>query len=494
MDISPRKRLESLMAQRLEDALETRRASENFIDMVSHEMRNPLSAILQLADGILGSLDIDIAKDPISLPADTINMMVDAAQTITLCAQHQKCIVDDILTLSKLDSSLLVITPDRVHPPTLIEKSLKMYDAELARADIEAKLVIEQSYLDARLNYVMLDPSRVLQVIINLLTNGIKFTRDCPTRKISVYLSAFEKPPVGGQRSVTFIEPRPRQSSLSTSPEWGPGGEVYIQFAVQDTGKGLTEDELKLLWQRFSQANPKTYKQYGGSGLGLFISRELTELQGGQIGVHSEAGVGSTFMFYIKARRCVDEPKSRQTSFSAPTATSPVLLPHTASEARRANVSEGSVHTLSSLASTVPPEDIHILIVEDNRINQRVMSQQLRKLGCVVHTADHGQDCLDFLQTTIFTSNSKNIPLSIILMDLEMPVMDGLTCVRRIREYEATGKVTSHVPVIAITANARSEQINIAMEAGMDTVVTKPFRIPDLVPRMQSLLSEYRAK
>jgi signal transduction histidine kinase len=160
---------------------------------------------------------------------------------------------------------LLVITPDKVHPPTLIEKSLKMYDAELARADIEAKLVIEQSYSDARLNYVMLDPSRVLQVVINLLTNGIKFTRDCPTRKISVYLSAFEKPPVGGQRKVTFIEPRPRQSSLSTSPEWGPGGEVYIQFAVQDTGKGLTEDELKLLWQRFSQANPKTYKQYGGS-------------------------------------------------------------------------------------------------------------------------------------------------------------------------------------------------------------------------------------
>jgi signal transduction histidine kinase len=168
------------------------------------------------------------------------------------------------LTLSKLDSSLLVITPDKVHPPTLIEKSLKMYDAELARADIEAKLVVEQSYVDARLNYVMLDPSRVLQVIINLLTNGIKFTRDCPTREISVYLSAFEKPPVEGQRSVTFIEPRPRQSSLSTSPEWGPGGEVYIQFAVQDTGKGLTEDEMKLLWQRFSQANPKTYKQYGG--------------------------------------------------------------------------------------------------------------------------------------------------------------------------------------------------------------------------------------
>ncbi|KAI5195680.1 hypothetical protein E4T39_08136 [Aureobasidium subglaciale] len=446
MDVSPRKRLEALMGQRLEDALETRRASENFIDM---------GKLIRFAYFACADRNQFHMKCEIHY----------AAQTITLCAQHQKCIVDDILTLSKLDSSLLVITPDRVHPPTLIEKSLKMYDAELARADIQAKLVVEQSYLDAQLNYCMLDPSRVLQVIINLLTNGIKFTRDCPIRKLTVYLSAFEKPPIGGQRRVTFIEPRPRQSSLSTSPEWGPGGEVYIQFAVQDTGKGLTEDEMKVLWQRFSQANPKTYKQYGGSGLGLFISRELTELQGGQIGVHSEAGVGSIFMFYIKARRCVDEPKSRQTSFSAPTVTSPVILPHTASAARRANVSEGSVHTLSSSTSVIPPKDIHILIVEDNAINQRVMSQQLH-----------------------------NVPLSIILMDLEMPVMDGLTCVRWIREYETTGQVNSHVPVIAITANARSEQINIAMEAGMDTVVTKPFRIPDLVPRMQSLLAEYRAR
>ena len=154
--------------------LASHRLSTDYVRQVSHEMRNPLSAILQLADGILGSLDASSPSGNVSVPADTINMMIDAAQTITLCAQHQKCIVDDILTLSKLDSSLLVITPDRVHPPTLIGKALKMYDAELERAGIEARLEIQQSYHDAQLDYVMLDQSRVLQVVINLLTNSIK--------------------------------------------------------------------------------------------------------------------------------------------------------------------------------------------------------------------------------------------------------------------------------------------------------------------------------
>ena len=122
-----------------------------------------LSAILQLADGILTSLTPPSEDTPSrSVSLDTIDAIIDAAQTITLCAQHQKCIVDDILTLSKLDSSLLVITPDRVQPPVLIEKALKMYDAELDRTQIEASLEVHKSYDDAQLDLVMLDPSRLL--------------------------------------------------------------------------------------------------------------------------------------------------------------------------------------------------------------------------------------------------------------------------------------------------------------------------------------------
>lgn len=101
---------------------------------------------------------------------------------------------------------------------------------------------------------------------------------------------------------------RAKRIDQTCGPDWGEGEEIFLEFAVQDTGRGLTPEEKKLLFQRFSQASPRTHVQYGGSGLGLFISRELTELQGGEIGVSSEAGKGSTFAFYVKCRRSI-EPK-----------------------------------------------------------------------------------------------------------------------------------------------------------------------------------------
>jgi CheY-like chemotaxis protein len=127
------------------------------------------------------------------------------------------------------------------------------------------------------------------------------------------------------------------------------------------------------------------------------------------------------------------------------------------------------------------------LIVEDNIVNQKVLSKQLRSAGCTVHVANHGGEALSFLSKTRFWAGNENngLLLHIILMDLEMPVMNGLTCVKRIRELQKEGVITRHVPVIAVTANARSEQIATAKESGMDSVVTKPFRIPELLPEME---------
>jgi hypothetical protein len=137
-----------------------------------------------------------------------------------------------------------------------------------------------------------------------LTTNAIKFTTTEDVRTIRVILSAStERPSTSRNPAVSYFPTRSKRSDQTLGPDWGGGEEIFLEFLVQDTGRGLSPEEKKLLFQRFSQASPRTHVQYGGSGLGLFISRELTELQGGEIGVSSEAGIGSTFAFYIKSRR-----------------------------------------------------------------------------------------------------------------------------------------------------------------------------------------------
>jgi CheY-like chemotaxis protein len=125
-------------------------------------------------------------------------------------------------------------------------------------------------------------------------------------------------------------------------------------------------------------------------------------------------------------------------------------------------------------------------------INAKVMAKQLRKLDCNVVVAENGLEALNYLATTTYQSSAEgSAPLSMILLDVEMPIMDGLTCIRRIRALELSGEIPGHIPVIAITANARNEQIAAAIEAGMDSVVTKPFTIKDLVPQMEALVDTW---
>jgi signal transduction histidine kinase len=329
-DISKQKAADRLLSQRLEDALETKRQSENFIDMTSHEMRNPLSSIILSADSIMSSLqstDPPVSGQGHDLTGPVVNDILDAAQTIILCANFQKKIVDDILTLSKLDASLLEIAPDKAQLPQLIEKALRMFDTEIARADIRTRLVIEPTYDALEVDWVVLDPSRLLQVVINLLTNAIKFTAYSEVREITIYVGASYKRPTGKHHGINFVPLRHAKNVPAPTGEWGEGEDIYLQVAVTDTGSGLDDEQIQFLFRRFAQASPKTYKQYGGSGLGLFISRELCELQGGQIGVCSSAD-RTTFTFYVKAKRWIqtDAEQPAELTRFASASSSPMMF------------------------------------------------------------------------------------------------------------------------------------------------------------------------
>jgi CheY-like chemotaxis protein len=160
-------------------------------------------------------------------------------------------------------------------------------------------------------------------------------------------------------------------------------------------------------------------------------------------------------------------------------------------ETKDSSQNEAKVTTQDATKEDVNPgtkdDRMHVLVVEDNLVNQRVLFKQLVKAGCVVHTADNGLLALRHLEKTQFRV-ADGMPLSIILIDCEMPEMDGLTCCRKIRDMERSGVVKEHVPIIAVTANIRGGQLDDAKESGMDDVVGKPFRIPDLLGKMKGLL------
>ncbi|KAF2816750.1 uncharacterized protein BDZ99DRAFT_374694 [Mytilinidion resinicola] len=519
-DISRQKWAERIQKIRSENALESKRQLENFIDTTSHEMRNPLSAVMQCADGIITSysgIKQTYSPDPTTAYTRLIDTGIDAAQTIVQCAQHMKRIVDDILTISKLDAGLLVITPVPAQPETVVAHAVKMFESEARAADVEMNLVIDDSYRDLAVSWVNLDPTRLLQILINLITNSLKFTRLEPRRSISVGLAASSERPEISQDGIKYVRTKAADENSELIEDWMRGNNVFVQFSVQDSGCGLNEDEKAMLFARFSQASPKTHIHYGGSGLGLFISRKLAEMQGGAIGFDSAEKKGSTFSFYVKARRSrppttarrgsmafLDSQRVSQSTTITGHDTRPGLvrqasdLPNNADANSEEPIQQPKGISQPPLQQTAlvrkAPEVLHVLVVEDNIVNQRVLAKQLRNLGCIVDVANHGAEALDFLRKTVdwnWTDSAvveDGKELSAVLMDWEMPVMNGLTAVKKIREYQQKGMLKGHVPVIACTANVRQQQISEAIDAGMDDVVSKPFRVPELLQRIRTLI------
>lgn len=501
VDMTLQKQQIEMERQRRDEAIESKRQQENFIDMTSHEMRNPLSAIVQCADSVVASCSkgeqilrplsgkefIVLSNDARDELLDLLLTCIDNSETIDICAQHQRHIVDDILTMSKMDSDLLAISSTTVDPRVVAHESLKMFEVEARRVDINLNMTIDKGYDDLGIDFLDFDPSRLRQVLINLLTNALKFTKTQATRNVSVKLSASKNRPTDTISSVQYI-PQTTDTTGIQAEHNVPGARiVYLTFEVKDSGQGLTAEEKSSLFQRFVQASPKTHVKYGGSGLGLFISKQLTEMLGGQIGVASRPGHGSTFAFYIAATVPGDEAL-KEARASAETVAPPVLTFTTNMPPKLPSANNPRPQVIMPADGLVRG----VLIVEDNLINQQITRRGLVDKGYRVEVANHGGEALEKLEQT--DRMGGQFPLDVIMMDMEMPVMNGLTCTRNIRQMEREGKLLgSRIPIIAVSANARHEQIQEAKSAGCDDVLVKPFKIPQLIKVMQILVKRLDA-
>jgi CheY-like chemotaxis protein len=420
-------------------------------------MRNPLSAIVHCADDIIACFEerkINQSDDVASQRfLDALAENAAAARIIETCATHQKYIIDSVLTLGRLESDMLSFTPSPARPSKIVEGVLVMFDAELRANNISARALEHASIKRHGIGEVNTDASRVTQIFINLVSNAIKFVKTEATREIEVQYGACVTSPRSFFPEEVLWAPSSQVEDISQNHDWGQGEQVYLTFSIRDTGIGIAADEMSKIFERFTQANVKTHVRYGGSGLGLFISKQLTQKQGGEIGVWSTVGKGSTFVFYLRVRRVLQQLTAK------PTKKRPALV-------RAMSIPAVSFESPDPLVEKLGTA-LYVLLVEDNVINQQVLRKQLTRAGCVVYVANHGADALEKLRNlSCWYEASTGNSIDVILMDVQMPVMDGLACTRHIRNFEAEGKITRHVPIIAVTANVREEQVAEALAAG----------------------------
>src|SRR5579862_5017380 len=283
------------------------------LDVICHELRNPLNGIYHNADIVMESMrdiqdvvvkfredllhthgvakfsDISFGGDDGNAISHLIDFLesevahdLESLESLNLCAKHQKRIADDVLQMSKLSMNLVSLSEKPFNP--LIETSsiLRMFEREAFTKGINLTFVLGEGYRRIDVGWVLADPTRFGQVLVNLISNALRFTENAPTRAVEVTLDASEEIPNLVHRLKETKEIYHHSSSAHRA------NPLFLISSIRDSGVGLTLEERSTLFQKFSQASPKTYSQYGGSGLGLFISKALAEVQGGHISLESE--------------------------------------------------------------------------------------------------------------------------------------------------------------------------------------------------------------
>ncbi|MEZ5067572.1 MAG: response regulator [Bacteroidia bacterium] len=384
-----------------EKAEESKRLKQQFLANMSHEIRTPMNAII-------GTVNLLTKSDLDSKQSKYINLIKTSADNLLV-------IINDILDISKIESGKFTIENVAFN---LKEKVMHVYESLKAKAE-EKHLELNVKYSDDIGDYYLGDPVRITQVLINLTGNALKFTE---------------------KGSVTIEVKQCSESSKG------------VCFSVIDTGIGIAEDKMKFIFESFVQESSDTTRKFGGTGLGLTISKQLVELMGGELKVKSKQGEGSVFTF---------------------------TLPMTRVESLTSEINDSN----DKKELKVRP-GLRILLAEDNKFNQMVAEDTLNTLlpELSMTMVDNGKEAVEKLKANIY---------DLVILDIHMPEMDGYEAASFIRNQ--LPPPANSIPILAMTANVIAEEIEKCFDVGMNAYVSKPFNEEDLQKKIIAL-TEIRKK
>ncbi len=381
-----------------ERRIRAQEAEKQFLATMSHEIRNPMHAVIGTIQ-VLSNTDLNPVQE-------------EHLTSLTYSSNLLLNLLDNILDLSKIEAGELTFEEKKFDLKYLVSSVLRIYENKIRDKDI--RLLVDDS--DAFPNYVIGDPTRLNQVLINLMSNAVKFTKH-------------------GEVGVGVRVMRRDDDVL------------YCAFTVRDTGLGIAPEKIDVIFDKFKQAESGMNRRFGGTGLGLAIVKELVGLMGGEIHVKSEVGKGTEVVFQLPLKDSGESISNIQFSNTA--------------ESRK------------------DLNGMKVLVVEDDEFNQRIISIMLKNWGCVFDIAGNGKIGLEL---------SRDNQYDLVLMDIHMPVMNGIESTHGIRTESQNPNRS--IPIIAMTASALQEERRRAFEAGMNAYVTKPFTSDKLKAEVQLILDE----